>query len=130
MNVRAYNLAITWRGDLVSLPGADSISFHAQDTWALLLIMASSDEAVISLGEELGLTCDIRSEAGTWWRIATGEHEGGALRCEVSGPRHRGQPPGIRTERADRAPARDRRGATAAGHAGRVQPRTTLRALR
>jgi hypothetical protein len=48
--------------------------------------MASSDEAVISLGKELGLACDIRNEEGQWWRIATGEREKGALRCVKGAP--------------------------------------------
>lgn len=102
MNALADNLALKLRGDLDSLPGATSISFHAQEKWALCLITASSDEGVISLGKKLGLTCDIRSEEGWWWRIAIGEREGGAIRCEVSGPRTRGQPPGLGTERAER----------------------------
>ena len=102
MNARAYGLAIMHRNDLASLHGAASISLHAQETWALFLIMAVSDEAVISLSEELGLTLDIRREEGRWWRIAVGVREDGALRCEVCGPRHRGQPPDIRAERAQR----------------------------
>jgi hypothetical protein len=100
VNARAFNLALKLRGYLVSLPGADSISLHAQEGWALFLIMASSDEAVISLGEELGLTCNIMSEEGRWWHVAKGEREEGALRCEVSGPRHRGQPPSSRAAAA------------------------------
>jgi hypothetical protein len=102
VNARAYSLAILHRKDLASLRGAASISLHAQETWALFLIMADSDEAVISLSEELGLTLDIKHEEGRWWRIAVGEREGGALRCEVCGPRHWGQPPDIRAERAAR----------------------------
>lgn len=102
MNARAYNIALRLRGYLVSLPGADSISLHAQDHWVLFLILTSSDEAVISLGEELGLADHIRSEEDRWWRIAVGEREGGALRCEVSGPRHQGRPPGIHVERSGR----------------------------
>lgn len=102
MNARAYGLAILQRDALASLPGAASTSLHAQGTWALFLIMAASDEAVISLSEDLGLTLDIGSEGGWWWRVAVGEPEGGALRCKVCGPRHPGQPPDIGAERARR----------------------------
>ena len=77
---------------------------YAQEEWALLLIIAASDEAVISLSEALGLTLDISRGPGRWSRTAIGEREGGALRCEVRGPCHQGQPPGIRAERAATAP--------------------------
>jgi hypothetical protein len=104
VNERAYDLASSMSAHLASLPGASSISFHAQQGWALALVIVASDDAVISLGAELGLSLDIRTAKGStragdqWWRIAIGERERGALRFEVVGPRHRGAPPIEHTE--------------------------------
>ena len=115
MNARADKLSSMLSNELTSLPGAASMSFHAQQRWRLCLIMAISDEAVVSLGRELGLALGIKYEKGTkreagaesaesWWRhIAVGMR--GAYRCEVHGPRHPGQPPGVRAERAQRMPS-------------------------
>lgn len=100
MNARAYDFALMHRDELTSLRGASSITFHAQKAWFLMLIIADSDEAVISLSEEFDLTLQIESAKGWWRRIAVGQRNDGALRCLVSGPRARGQPPDIRTERA------------------------------
>lgn len=101
VNARACSLSTMLRDGLASLPGAASISLHAQEAWALFLIMATSDEAVISLSESLGLALAIRHEEGRWWRVAVGERDQGALRCEICGPRHRGQPPDLRAEHAE-----------------------------
>jgi hypothetical protein len=92
VNAIASHLATSLRGHFVWLPGATSVTIHVQETWALLLIIASSDAAVILLGKKLGLNCELRKESGWWRRIAIGESEGGALRCEVSGPRSQGEP--------------------------------------
>lgn len=117
MNARADYLSNMFRNELASLSGAASMSFHAQQRWGLFLIMAASDEAVTSLGQELGLALNIKHEkeqegeegmesaagAGSWWRhIAVGMR--GELRCEVHGPRHPGQPPDICAERTQRMP--------------------------
>lgn len=100
MNPRAHELALRLRACLGSLPGAVSVSLHAQKGWAILVITASSDEAVCALGEYLGLSNGLRHEEGRWWRIAEGQHvdpEGVELRCEVSGPRHLGSLPRMAT---------------------------------
>jgi len=119
VNAHADNLLNKLRNELASLPGATSMTFHTQQRWNLCLIMAASDEAVVSLGQELGLALGIKCEkqegtasaagaeraarAESWWRhTAVGMR--GSLRCEVHGPRHPGQPPDIRAERAQRMP--------------------------
>jgi hypothetical protein len=92
VNARADNLMDMLRDGLTSLPGATSVTFHAQETWCLCMIIAVSDEAVVLLGKELGLALHAKLEEGErgegrrWRRIAVGER--GALRCEVLGPRH------------------------------------------
>ena len=58
MNTRAHDLTVLLRGILGTLPGATSIGLHASERWAFVLITAASDEAVVALGEALGLTND------------------------------------------------------------------------
>src|SRR6185369_2122801 len=70
MNARARDLAVLLRGILGALPGATSIGLHASERWALVLITAASDEAVDTLGEALGLTCEIRIGKRRWWVTA------------------------------------------------------------
>jgi hypothetical protein len=84
---------VVLRGILGTLPGATSLGVHASERWAFVLITAASDEAVIALGEELGLACDVRIGEQRWWRRATSEGEQGMLRIVVAGPAHKGQPP-------------------------------------
>ena len=94
MNVRAHDLTVLLRALLSSLPGATSMCVHASERWALVLITASSDEAVLALSEDLELECDIRIGKQRWWRRATSERDQGTLRVEVAGPPHPGRPPG------------------------------------
>lgn len=96
----AHQLALRLRACLASLPGAASVSLHAQERWAILVIIASSDDAVCALGEHLGLSNGLRHEEGRWWRTAEGTHveqAGLELRCSVSGPRHEGPLPRMAT---------------------------------
>ena len=93
MNARAHDLTVLLRGILGMLPGATSIGLHASERWALVLITAASDEAVIALSEALGLACDVRIGKRRWWRRATSEGEQGLLRIVVAGPPHKGLPP-------------------------------------
>jgi hypothetical protein len=93
MNARARDLAVLLRGILGALPGATSIGVHASERWAFVLITAASDEAVDTLGEALGLTCDVRIGKRRWWRRATAEGDQGLLQIVVAGPPHKGWPP-------------------------------------
>jgi len=93
MNVRAHDLTVLLRAILRSLPGGTAMCIHGSERWALVLITASSDEAVLALGEDLGLECDLRIGKRRWWRRATAERDEGRLRIEVAGPPHRGRPP-------------------------------------
>ncbi|MBN1917458.1 MAG: hypothetical protein JW889_06075 [Verrucomicrobia bacterium] len=93
MNVRAHDLTVLLRAILGTLPGATSIGIHASEHWAFVLITVSSDEAVVALGEALGLACDVRIGKRRWWRRATSEAEQGRLQIVVAGPPHAGQPP-------------------------------------
>ncbi len=94
MNARAHDLTVTLRAILATLPGAISIGLHASEAWAIVLITVSSDEAVIVLGEELGLgATEVTIAEGRWWRRATSERDQGALRIVVAGPHHKGPPP-------------------------------------
>jgi hypothetical protein len=52
VNTFADNFAHKLRTYLDFLPGATSLSFHAQEQWALFLVTASSDDAVIALGKK------------------------------------------------------------------------------
>jgi hypothetical protein len=92
VNARGYRLVGKQRATLATLPGATGISLHASGTWTIVLIAASSDEAVVRLGNELGLgTVEVRTVAGRWWCRAMSEQ--GAVRVEVFGPHHLGPPP-------------------------------------
>jgi hypothetical protein len=92
VNARGKSLVRRQRATLDTLPGATGISFHASETWTIVLIAASSDEAVVGLGNELGLgTVEVRTGAGRWWCRAMSEQ--GAVRVEVFGPHHLGPPP-------------------------------------
>ena len=94
MNARAYRLAVRLRAILDTLPGATSIGLHAMEAWTLVLITASSDEAVIALSEELGLgAAEVTTTARRWRRRASSERDHGALRVVVAGPDHMGLPP-------------------------------------
>ena len=94
MNVRAHDLTVLLRALLSSLPGATAMCIHASERWALVLITASSNEAVLELSEDLELACDIRIGEQQWWRCAASERDQGRLRIEVAGPPQRGRPPG------------------------------------
>jgi len=94
MNVRAHDLTVLLHALLSSLPGATAMCIHASERWALVLITASSDEAVLALSEDLELECDIRIGEQRWWRCAASERDQGTLRIEVAGPPHQGRPPG------------------------------------
>lgn len=92
MNARGYSLVRGQRATLDTLPGATGISFHASERWTICLIAASSDAAVVGLGNQLGLgTVEVRTGAGRWWYCAMSEQ--GAVRVEVFGPHHLGRPP-------------------------------------
>jgi hypothetical protein len=76
------------------LPGATSLSVHGAETWALVLIMTSSDDAVIALSEDLELReVEIGIGEGRWWRRASSERDQGRLRVVVAGPHHESAPP-------------------------------------
>ncbi len=107
MNERAYQMALRLRAYRSGLPGAVSLGLEGpdegQDKRALLLISASSDEAVISLGLALGLTSyEIGRDGEWWWRVASGQHQGGEFTCQVVGPREQGLPPTELAERNER----------------------------
>lgn len=93
MNTRAHDLTVLLRGILGTLPGATSVGLHATDRWAFVLITAASDEAVVALGEALGLACDVQIGKRRWWRRATSEGDQGRLQIVVAGPPHKGWPP-------------------------------------
>ena len=94
MNVRADDLMVTLRALLGGLPGGTSLSVHGAETWALVLIMTSSDDAVIALSEDLELgEVEIRIGKGRWWRRACSKRDQGRLRMVVAGPHHDGAPP-------------------------------------
>lgn len=94
MNARAHELVATQLDTLHGLDGASALSVHALKAWVIVLITASSDEAVISLSEELGLgETEIRSTTDQWWRRASSEGKQGAVRIVVTGPHHPGSPP-------------------------------------
>lgn len=103
MNVRADDLMVTLRALLASLPGATSLSVHGAETWALVLIMTSSDEAVITLSEDLELgEVEIGIGEDRWRRRACSKRDQGRLRVVVVGPHHEGAPP--QGEAANAAP--------------------------
>ncbi len=94
MNAQAYDLVVELRAILGTLPGATAIGLHASETWTIVLITTSSDEAVTALGEALGLgAAEVARGVGGWWRRATSERDRGALRVVVTGPHHVGLPP-------------------------------------
>ncbi len=94
MNTRADDLLVMLRAHLGMLPGATSLSVHGAETWALVLIMTSSDEAVSWLSEHLELgEVEIRIGEGRWWRRACSKRDQGRLRVVVAGPHHEGAPP-------------------------------------
>jgi len=94
MNDRARDLMVTQSAILGTLPGARSVSFHAFEAWAITLITASSDEAMRTLGEDLGLgEVAIVITADRWWRYMRSDRDEGRLRLVVSGPHHMGSPP-------------------------------------
>jgi len=94
MNAQAHEFVSTLLGVLGKHPEATGISIHALKAWAIILITASSDEAVIALDEkfELGGT-EIQLAGGRWWRRATSENRQGTWRVVVTGPHHLGPPP-------------------------------------
>lgn len=81
------------RGFFGMLPGATSMSLTASERWVLLLVRAASDEAVVTLSEAFGLTCDVGIDTRVWWRRATGEDEQGLVQMIVAGPPHEDAPP-------------------------------------
>lgn len=93
MNERGRNFMVRLRGLLDMLPGATSMIVTASERWALLLVRADSDEAVVALSEAFGLTCDFGIDMRAWWRRATGEDAQGRLRMVVAGPPHEDAPP-------------------------------------
>lgn len=88
MNERGRDLMSRARDLFGRLPGATSMNLIASERWALLLVGAASDEAVVALSEEYGLTCDVRIDTQKWYRRATGEAEQGLLQIVVAGPPH------------------------------------------
>lgn len=88
MNERGRDLMGRARDLLGRLPGATSMNLIASERWALLLVSAGSDEAVVALSEAYGLTCDVWISTRAWWRRATGEAEQGLLQIVVAGPPH------------------------------------------
>jgi hypothetical protein len=88
MNERGRDLMGRLRDSFGMLPGATSLIVTASDRWTLLLVRAASDEAVVALSEEYGLTCDVGISTRAWWRRATGEAEHGRLQIVVAGPPH------------------------------------------
>jgi hypothetical protein len=93
VNERADALLSRMCGILDELPGADSVSCHRQKTWRLVFIVASDDDEVVSLGKAHGLRLTLRRDSGRWRHEAIGERDGGAVKFEVAGPWHRGEPP-------------------------------------
>ena len=93
MNKRGRDVMAELRGFLGRFPGATSMSLTGSERWALLLVRAASDEAVVALSEEYGLTCDVGIDTRQWWRRATGEDEQGLLQMVVAGPPHEDAPP-------------------------------------
>jgi len=94
MNVRAHDLTVTLRAILGTLPGAVAIGIHASRAWTMVLITTSSDEAVIALGEALGLGgVEVRIAVDRWWRRAMWDGEQDPVRVVVVGPHHLGSPP-------------------------------------
>lgn len=110
MNARAYQMALRLQAYQFGLPGAVSLGFEGQDERALLLIMASSDEAVISLGLALGLTSyEIGRDGEWWWRVASGQHQEGKFTCQVVGPRKQGCRPRLSPNAPSALPPRPSR---------------------
>lgn len=94
MNARAHELVDTLLDILGRHSGASAISVHARAAWVIVLITASSDEAVTALGKELGLgEPEDTIAAKQWWRRASSEGRQGAVRVVVAGPHHPGPPP-------------------------------------
>jgi hypothetical protein len=94
VNTRAHDLVVILRGVHGGLPGATAISFHAFPAWTYLLISASTDSAVDTLGYDLGLGApEIRLARKAWWLRAMSETRCGQVRVEVIGPPRRGRPP-------------------------------------
>ena len=93
MNERGLDFMVRLRGCFEMLPGATSMILNASERWALLLVRVASDEAVVALSEEFGLTCDVGIDTRKWWRRATGEAEQGLLQIVVAGPPHEDPPP-------------------------------------
>jgi hypothetical protein len=99
MNQRAHALSVilhsVLRAILRLLPGATSIRIQASEAWAMFVITTASDQAVVALGQDLGLGASvIKSNEGRWWRYATSIFNGGSVRFELIGPHHMGSPPG------------------------------------
>ena len=114
MNARAYQMALRLRAYQCGLPGAVSLGLEGQDEGqderALLLIMASSDEAVISLGLALGLTSyEILRDGEWWWRVASGQHQGGEFTCQVVGRASKGCRPRLSPSAPSALPPRPSR---------------------
>jgi hypothetical protein len=88
MNVDAHELALRWLDELGNLPGAHTMSIHTspQQKWALLLIMASSDRALVTLSEKFDLTPEDLNQDGRCQRTAVGNFAGGSLRFRIAGP--------------------------------------------
>ena len=89
MNEHGRDLMRRMLGCFGMLPGATSMSFTASQRWAVLLVRAVSDEAVVALSERFGLTCDVRIDTQKWWYRATGEAKQDLLlQIVVAGPPH------------------------------------------
>jgi hypothetical protein len=96
MNARGFELVDELRTILTTLPGARALNVDVSELWALVAIIAESDEAVRTLGTTLGLGAPaIRKTKARWWRYATAARQRGALRVEVTvlGPRQPNPPP-------------------------------------
>ena len=91
----ADDLVVILRGLLGGLPGVTAMGFQTFNSWLVVVITVSSDEALIALGERLELSrSEVRVTKNQWWRSATSTSEQDMYRVAVSGPRHAGSPPG------------------------------------
>ena len=85
MNVRARDLMVVMRGALGMLPGANAIGLHLVSARAYLLIRASTNAAVHTLGHDLDLGApELNRTPASWSLCAHSEdHE---LSVDLIGP--------------------------------------------
>ena len=92
--MNARDLVVILRGLLGGLPGVTTMGFQTFNSWLVVVITASSDEALLALGEKLELRIEVRTAKNRWWRSAVATSAQDRYRVAVSGPRHTGPPPG------------------------------------